>query len=296
MSDEAAWRRDTLEPALRDRPERRARFERSGGEEVERLHTEHEGEADAIGFPGEHPFTRGIYPTMYRGRLWTMRQYAGFGTAEETNRRYRYLLDHGQTGLSVAFDLPTQMGYDSDHPMAAGEVGRVGVAIATLDDMRTLFDGIPLERVSVSMTINSTAAILLAFYVALADERGVDRKRLTGTVQNDVLRSTSPAARTSTRSSPACASSPTSSTSARARFRAGIRSRSAATTSARRARRPRRRSRSRSPTRSSTCAAHSTAASISRASPRACPSFSPRTTTSSRRSRSSGRRDGSGRV
>src|SRR5690606_4047480 len=134
------------------------------------------------------PFTRGVYETMYRGRLWTMRQYAGFGTAAETNRRYHYLLDHGQTGLSVAFDLPTQMGYDSDHPMAQGEVGRVGVAIASLDDMRTLFDGIPLEQVSVSMTINATAAILLAFYVALADERGVPRTALAGTVQSDRLK------------------------------------------------------------------------------------------------------------
>src|SRR5687767_5374073 len=125
---------------------------------------------------------------MYRGRLWTMRQYAGFGTAQETNQRYRYLLDHGQTGLSVAFDLPTQMGYDADHPMAAGEVGRVGVAISSLEDMRTLFEGIPLEKVSVSMTINSTAAILLAFYVALADERGVPRSVLSGTLQNDVLK------------------------------------------------------------------------------------------------------------
>ncbi len=141
-----------------------------------------------LGEPGEYPFTRGIYPTMYRGRLWTMRQYAGFGTAQETNERYRFLLDHGQTGLSVAFDLPTQMGYDADHDMAAGEVGRAGVAISTLDDMRVLFDGIPLERVSVSMTINATAAILLAFYVALADERGVPRAQLSGTVQNDVLK------------------------------------------------------------------------------------------------------------
>lgn len=141
-----------------------------------------------LGLPGEFPFTRGVYPTMYRGRLWTMRQYAGFGTAEETNRRYRYLLDHGQTGLSVAFDLPTQMGYDADHPMARGEVGRVGVAISSIEDMRTLFDEIPQDQVSVSMTINSTAAILLAFYVAVADERGVARNRLAGTVQNDILK------------------------------------------------------------------------------------------------------------
>ena len=145
------------------------------------------GDAD-LGAPGEFPFTRGVYPTMYRGRLWTMRQYAGFGTAEETNRRYRYLLDHGQTGLSVAFDLPTQMGYDADHQMASGEVGRVGVAISTIDDMRTLFDSIPQDQVSVSMTINSTAAILLAFYIAVADERGVERGKLAGTVQNDILK------------------------------------------------------------------------------------------------------------
>jgi methylmalonyl-CoA mutase, N-terminal domain len=137
---------------------------------------------------GEFPFTRGVYPNMYRGRLWTMRQYAGFGTAEETNHRYRYLLEHGQTGLSVAFDLPTQMGHDADAPMAAGEVGRVGVAISSIEDMRALFDQIPLDRVSVSMTINSTAAILLALYVAVADERGIDRKALAGTVQNDILK------------------------------------------------------------------------------------------------------------
>jgi methylmalonyl-CoA mutase, N-terminal domain len=145
------------------------------------------GDAE-LGNPGEFPFTRGVYPTMYRGRLWTMRQYAGFGTAEETNRRYRYLLDHGQTGLSVAFDLPTQMGYDSDHAIARGEVGRVGVAISSIQDMRTLFDSIPQDQVSVSMTINSTASILLALYVAVADERGVDRSKLAGTVQNDVLK------------------------------------------------------------------------------------------------------------
>ncbi len=142
----------------------------------------------SLGRPGEFPFTRGVYPTMYRGRLWTMRQYAGFGTAEETNRRYHYLLEQGQTGLSVAFDLPTQMGYDSDDAMAEGEVGRVGVAIDSLDDMRTLFQGIQLDQVSTSMTINSTAAILLALYIAVADEQGVDRSALTGTIQNDVLK------------------------------------------------------------------------------------------------------------
>jgi methylmalonyl-CoA mutase, N-terminal domain len=141
-----------------------------------------------LGRPGEFPFTRGIQPTMYRGRLWTMRQYAGFGSAAESNRRYRHLLTQGVTGLSVAFDLPTQIGYDSDHALAAGEVGRVGVAIDSLDDMAELFEGIPLDRVSTSMTINSTAMILLAMYVALADRQGIARATLSGTVQNDILK------------------------------------------------------------------------------------------------------------
>ncbi|MBI3663510.1 MAG: methylmalonyl-CoA mutase family protein [Acidobacteria bacterium] len=141
-----------------------------------------------IGYPGEAPFTRGVYPTMYRGRLWTMRQYAGFGSAVESNRRYRYLLAQGQTGLSVAFDLPTQIGLDSDHALARGEVGKVGVAIDSLEDMETLFDGIPLGRVSTSMTINATAAILLSLYVAVAKKQGTDLKRLAGTIQNDVLK------------------------------------------------------------------------------------------------------------
>jgi methylmalonyl-CoA mutase N-terminal domain/subunit len=141
-----------------------------------------------LGAPGAFPFTRGIQQTMYRGRLWTMRQYAGFGTAAESNRRYRYLLEHGVSGLSVAFDLPTQMGYDSDHALAAGEVGRVGVAIDSIDDMAQLFDGIPLERVSTSMTINATAIILLALYVAVARRRGVPMTALAGTVQNDILK------------------------------------------------------------------------------------------------------------
>jgi len=141
-----------------------------------------------LGYPGQFPFTRGIYPTMYRGRLWTMRQYAGFGTAVESNRRYRYLLEQGQTGLSVAFDLPTQIGMDSDHPLAEGEVGKVGVAIDSLEDMQALFDQIPLERISTSMTINSTAAILLALYVAVAKQQGANLRRLSGTVQNDILK------------------------------------------------------------------------------------------------------------
>jgi methylmalonyl-CoA mutase, N-terminal domain len=141
-----------------------------------------------LGYPGQLPFTRGVYPTMYRGRLWTMRQYAGFGSAAESNRRYRYLLAQGQTGLSVAFDLPTQIGMDSDHPLALGEVGKVGVAIDSLEDMQTLLDGIPLERISTSMTINSTAAILLALYVAVAKQQGANLARLAGTVQNDILK------------------------------------------------------------------------------------------------------------
>jgi len=147
------------------------------------------GEYDrALGYPGDYPFTRGVYPTMYRGRLWTMRQYAGFGTAAESNQRYRYLLSQGQTGLSVAFDLPTQIGMDSDHALARGEVGKAGVAIDSLEDMETLFAGIPLERVSTSMTINATAAILLALYVAVAKKQGADIRNLSGTVQNDILK------------------------------------------------------------------------------------------------------------
>ena len=141
-----------------------------------------------LGFPGAYPFTRGIQPTMYRGRLWTMRQYAGFGTSAESNKRYRYLLGHGVTGLSVAFDLPTQMGFDSDHPLAAGEVGRVGVAIDSIDDMAELFDGIPLGRVSTSMTINATAIVLLSLYVAVARRQGVPIRELSGTIQNDILK------------------------------------------------------------------------------------------------------------
>ena len=163
-------------------------FHTDSGIEVDALYEPGGDAPGKLGRPGSFPFTRGIYPNMYRGRLWTMRQYAGFGTAEETNSRYRYLLAHGNTGLSVAFDLPTQMGYDSDHTMAEGEVGRVGVAIDSIEDMRVLFDGIALDHVSTSMTINATAAVLLALYVAVADERGVPRTALSGTVQNDVLK------------------------------------------------------------------------------------------------------------
>ena len=172
--------------------ERKERFETGSGFAVKRWY----GPEDLAGFdpqrdlgePGAAPYTRGIHSTMYRGRLWTMRQYAGFGDARETNRRFRYLLEAGQTGLSVAFDLPTQMGYDSDHPMAEGEVGKVGVAIDTVDDMRVLLDGIPLDRVSTSMTINATAAVLLAMYLVLAEEQGVPWEKVSGTIQNDLLK------------------------------------------------------------------------------------------------------------
>ena len=164
------------------------RFRTGSGIDVDAVYDANAGDGEGPGEPGQFPFTRGIYPNMYRGRLWTMRQYAGFGTADETNQRYHYLLSQGTTGLSVAFDLPTQMGYDSDHPIARGEVGRVGVAIDTIEDMRTLFHGIALDQVSTSMTINSTAAILFALYLSLGDEQGVGRNTLAGTVQNDVLK------------------------------------------------------------------------------------------------------------
>jgi methylmalonyl-CoA mutase N-terminal domain/subunit len=172
--------------------ERKPLFRTHSGIELKRIYTHEDLEdfdpASDLGEAGEYPFTRGIYPSMYRGRLWTMRQYAGFGTAKESNRRYRYLLQQGQTGLSVAFDLPTQLGLDSDDPRSQGEVGRVGVAIDTLDDMRILFAGIPLDRVSVSMTINATAAVILAMYLALAQDRNISWKRLAGTIQNDILK------------------------------------------------------------------------------------------------------------
>jgi methylmalonyl-CoA mutase N-terminal domain/subunit len=172
--------------------ERKEKFTTLSGLPVDRLYTEENlagwDAESALGYPGEFPFTRGIYPTMYRGRFWTMRQYAGFGTAIESNQRYRYLLSKGQAGLSVAFDLPTQIGMDSDHALALGEVGKVGVAIDSLEDMETLFDGIPLERVSTSMTINATAAILLCLYVAVAKRQGASLQKLSGTVQNDILK------------------------------------------------------------------------------------------------------------
>jgi methylmalonyl-CoA mutase, N-terminal domain len=192
--DVARWRETTRARALGSAPERRERFATSSDLEIADVYTAEdlaalgfEAGAD-LGLPGEYPFTRGVQATMYRSRLWTMRQYAGFATAEETNRRFRYLLEQGQTGLSVAFDLPTQMGYDSDAAQAAGEVGRVGVPISSLADMEVLLDGLPLGEVSTSMTINSTAAILLALYAAAAEKQGVPRERISGTTQNDILK------------------------------------------------------------------------------------------------------------
>ena len=180
---------DRWEEAYAASPERDASFTTLSGEPVRPLYTDADLPAPGeIGLPGEYPFTRGVYPSMYRGRLWTMRQFAGFGTAEETNERFRYLLEHGQTGLSTAFDMPSLMGHDSDHPLSLGEVGREGVAIDTVDDMQTLFGGIDLGEVSVSMTINAPAAIMLAFYVVSAERQGVPSERLAGTIQADILK------------------------------------------------------------------------------------------------------------
>ena len=182
---------DGLATGLAKRPEREPEFETISGLPVDRLYTPADVESDYsddLGFPGEYPYTRGVQPNMYRGRLWTMRQYAGFATAEESNQRYKYLLEQGQTGLSVAFDLPTQIGYDSDNEISLGEVGKVGVAIDSLADMETLFDGIPLEKVSTSMTINAPASVLLAMYIAVAEKQGVKAEQLAGTIQNDILK------------------------------------------------------------------------------------------------------------
>src|SRR5713101_326032 len=186
------WEEKVVKKTVARSPERRARFETTSGIEIKRLYTPADtADLDyngALDFPGQYPFTRGVQPTMYRGRFWTMRQYAGFGTAEESNKRYRYLLEHGQTGLSVAFDLPTQMGRDSDHPLAAGEVGRAGVAIDSLADMEILLKDIPLDKVSTSMTINATASILLALYLVVAEKQGVSWDEVNGTIQNDLLK------------------------------------------------------------------------------------------------------------
>lgn len=186
------WEKEVVEKAINRFPERKANFTTGSNTEVERLYTpldinntEYE---ESLGYPGQYPFTRGVQPTMYRGRLWTMRQYAGFASAEESNQRYKYLLEQGQTGLSVAFDLPTQIGYDSDDGLSQGEVGKVGVAIDSLKDMETLFDGIPLDKVSTSMTINAPASVLLAMYIAVAEKQGVSKDKLRGTIQNDILK------------------------------------------------------------------------------------------------------------
>jgi len=191
-SSKQEWRETTLTSALKRAAERQEKFETSSGLEMDPVYTPEDLDgfdyARDLGYPGEYPFTRGVQPNMYRGRIWTIRQYAGFGSAEETNQRYRYLLEQGQTGLSIAFDLPTQIGYDSDHPLARGEVGKVGVAIDSLRDMEILFQQIPLDKVSTSMTINSTAPVLLAMYIALGLKQGVDQAQLNGTVQNDILK------------------------------------------------------------------------------------------------------------
>ncbi|MFI5252494.1 MAG: methylmalonyl-CoA mutase [Bacteroidota bacterium] len=184
-----SWLKEQVEPSLKKSGERRDKFETDSGLPIERIYLPEEIDyLNSLGFPGDFPYTRGVYPTMYRSKYWTMRQYAGFASAEESNKRYRYLLEHGTTGLSVAFDLPTQMGYDSDHPMADGEVGKVGVAIDSLADMETLTDSIKLDTITTSMTINATAAILLCMYVAVARKQGSDLRKLSGTIQNDILK------------------------------------------------------------------------------------------------------------
>jgi methylmalonyl-CoA mutase N-terminal domain/subunit len=186
------WEAGPVKKVLAQSPERKKEFATTSGIDLKRVFTPEDAQnlnyLEDLNFPGGYPFTRGVQPTMYRGRLWTMRQYAGFATAEESNKRYRYLLEQGQTGLSVAFDLPTQMGYDSDDPRAFGEVGKVGVAIDSLEDMETLLKGIPLDRVSTSMTINATAAILLSLYIAVGEKQGVPPEKLRGTIQNDLLK------------------------------------------------------------------------------------------------------------
>ncbi|MFN8385310.1 MAG: methylmalonyl-CoA mutase family protein [Anaerolineales bacterium] len=185
------WKESTLKRSLDKTPERKMRFETTAGIELPRLSLPGEADSaylDRLGFPGEYPFTRGVQPTMYRSRFWTMRQYAGFSTAEDSNKRYRYLLQQGQTGLSVAFDLPTQIGYDADDPIAQGEVGKVGVSISSIHDMQQLFDQIPLDKVSTSMTINAPAGVLLAMYIAVAKRQGADVSKLRGTIQNDILK------------------------------------------------------------------------------------------------------------
>lgn len=187
--DRKHWEEKTLKPVISRFPERRPEFYTPSGIEMPRVLGPSEMDySTKLGFPGEYPFTRGVQPTMYRGRFWTMRQYAGYASAEESNKRYRFLLEQGQTGLSVAFDLPTQIGYDADDPLSAGEVGKVGVSVSSLEDMELLFRGIPLEKVSTSMTINAPAAVLLAMYIAVARRQGGDERKLRGTIQNDILK------------------------------------------------------------------------------------------------------------
>ncbi len=192
QSEKERWQQETLKPFLEKHGERKERFITVSNEEIERLYTAEDIEdlnyERDLGNPGEYPFTRGIYPTMYRGKLWTMRQFSGFGGPEETNRRFKYLLEEGETGLSTAFDMPTLMGFDSDHPLSQGEVGVEGVAIDTLEDFKILFDGIPLDQVSTSFTINPSAAVIYAMYIAMADEQGVPRAQIRGTIQNDMLK------------------------------------------------------------------------------------------------------------
>ena len=190
FDEKKRWERDVYDPLVKKFPERKESFSTSSSIDLPPviLPPETQDYLTQLGFPGEYPFTRGVQPTMYRGRFWTMRQYAGYATAQESNARYRYLLDQGQTGLSVAFDLPTQIGYDADDPMAQGEVGKVGVSISSVEDMETLFKDIPLDKVSTSMTINAPAAVLLAFYIAVAKKQGVPINKLRGTIQNDILK------------------------------------------------------------------------------------------------------------
>jgi methylmalonyl-CoA mutase N-terminal domain/subunit len=192
LEDETSrWEENTLKPVLKRFPERRSEFHTTSGIQLPPVLVPENPDPDymvKLGYPGEYPYTRGVQPSMYRGRFWTMRQYAGYATAEESNSRYRYLLEQGQTGLSVAFDLPTQIGYDADDPIAMGEVGKVGVSISSLDDMATLFQEIPLDKVSTSMTINAPASVLLAMYVAVARRQGVAERQLRGTIQNDILK------------------------------------------------------------------------------------------------------------
>ncbi len=192
--DKKQWQRDTLEPAVRRFPERREKFQTDSGLDIDSLYSPEDLQFQGsnydndLGYPGEYPYTRGVQPNTYRGRVWTMRQYSGYGSAAETNERFRYLLDQGQTGLSIAFDLPTQIGYDSDHVLSKGEVGKVGVPICSLEDMETLFAGIPMNRVSTSMTINATASLLLCFYIVAARNQGASMDQISGTIQNDILK------------------------------------------------------------------------------------------------------------